>query len=151
VPDLFLAELDAGREAVLDPADREFAEQVGLVQQALGLAIAAVHAPPHIAARRRRTGRVGAVDIALLIVRLGPDITLRAAAIAGGVAQRHAAEVMFGADGEIVHIGLAEVAGLEAVISAARHAYIPPSDRRVIARRAGFCDASGRLRAGYTK
>ena len=97
---------------MLDLAGGEAARQIELVDDALGIAVARVRAPPHLA---------GAIDVAGRIVRQSEDVRLVITGIARGVAQRHAAEIMLDPNRRLVGLCVAEIAVGEAVEGRARH------------------------------
>ncbi len=104
------AQLDTGREAVLEACDVDVTKQVGLVGRRIGVADAGVGPTPH--------GTV--VDVALAVVRLGQDVVLHAAAVAQGVLDgQRVVQVVLDGDGRGVGTTLAEVTIGQAVEVAA--------------------------------
>ncbi len=129
-PRLLPRKLGARREAVLDRAGLETAEQVGLVDDARVIAVARVGTAPHPPARGRRIGGIGAEHVALAVVGQQEAVFLIVAREVRGVAQRHRAEIMLGAYRRLKRLGVAEVAVGEAVEGRAIDIAGDPADRR---------------------
>lgn len=102
---------------MLDRAGPERAEQVRLVDDALGVPVTRVGASPDIAAVGQVRADIGgrrAIDGALAVVGLRKDLALRLMRGARGVPQRQPAEVVLHAELRLMRRRVAEVAVAEA-------------------------------------
>src|SRR6185369_14283201 len=105
---------------MLDAAGLERAVKIGLVHDALDIAIARVRAPPDLPAGLPSQVKRIAEHVALLVVGLGVDIGLVIMAEACGVADLHASEIMLEPHRGLIGVAVPEIAILEAIKGAAR-------------------------------
>ncbi|MNJ33376.1 hypothetical protein D3C77_280610 [compost metagenome] len=127
----FAAQLDTGREGVLEPADVHLAEQVGLVGGGAGIGDTVVRATPDFTLE----------DVALAVVRLTVDVILQGVAVAQGVLDgQRITQVMFQSDGGDICAALEEVAANQTVevVTVAAISRLVGVCRRTIGGAAGF-------------